>query len=504
MKRKVAVIHWPEDRVLLALKRLFLPALAAAILASISVFGQDTPSVPSSKVERKNRAPVSTEALRVRLPKPVEARLPNGLTVLVLEDHRLPNVFVQLHLRAAGALFEPQTIPGLAGVTAQLLREGTQKRTSKELAEELDRLGASAGASASFGSVETVLSASGLSENFDLWFPLAVEILLEPSFPVAELNQLKEHARVQLRQQRANARFLAGERFNHAVYGAHPAAVMTATLESVNALTPELLAQWHRQRYSPTASVMAVAGDIYSGQLLPKLERWLAGWKPTEVSRSLPPHPAPASLRKVYLVDRPNSVQTTLTLGNIALDRRSEDFVPMVVLNHLFGGGAASRLFLSLREEKGYTYGAYSSFTAVEYPGPWSAGADVRTEVTEEALAEILNQIKRLRDSGVNETELTATKRSVVARFALALEQPARLLDFALTRKFYNLPDDYWEAYPDMVAAVTPEDVRRVAGKYLDPERMQIVAVGNARKIRPLLEKFGALEAYDNNGKRIP
>jgi len=502
MRRKLTVAHWAESLALLALRRVILPVSVAAVLASISVFGQDTPSPPPSKVERKNRAPVSTAALRVRLPKPVEAKLANGLTVLVLEDHRLPNVFVQLHLRAAGALFEPPTMPGLASATAQMLREGTHKRTSKELAEELDRLGASAGAGASFGSVETVLTASGLSENFDLWFPLAVEILLEPSFPVAELNQLKERAKVQLRQQRASARFLAGERFNEAVFRTHPAAVVTATPESINALTPALLAQWHRQRYSPAASVLALAGDIYTPQLLPKLEQWFAGWKATQVSRSLPAHPAPAGVRKVYLVDRPNSVQTTLSIGNIALDRRSEDFVPMVVLNHLFGGGAASRLFLSLREEKGYTYGAYSSFTAAEYPGPWSAGADVRTEVTGEALTEILDQIKRLREIAVSETELAATKRSVIARFALALEQPARLLEFALTRKFYNLTDDYWEAYPDMIAAVTPEDIRRVAGKYLDPERMQIVAVGDGRKIKPVLEKFGALELYDSDGKR--
>jgi predicted Zn-dependent peptidase len=382
-----------------------------------------------------------------------------------------------------------------------MLREGTGTRTSKQIAEELDRLGASAGAGATFGSVETVFTASGLSENFDAWLALAADMLLHPSFPAAELSQLKERAKVYLRQQRATSRFLAGERFNRAVFASHPAAVVTATPESIDALTPELLSKWRRERYSPASAVLAVTGDVYASELLPKLEKALAEWQAVPEKHELPPNPAPASTRKVYLVDRPDSVQTTLTVGNIAIDRRSEDFVPMVVMNHLLGGGAAGRLFLNLREEKGYTYGAYSGFTAVEYPGPWNAGADVRTEVTDAALKEIFNEIRRIQDINAGQAELEATKRSVIARFALALEQPARLIGFALTRKFYNLPENYWDNYPAMVAAVTAEDVRRVASKYLNPEAMQIVAVGDGRKIKTLLGKYGPLAVYDRNGE---
>ena len=308
---------------------------------------------------------------------------------------------------------------------------------------------------------------------------------------------------MQLRQQRSRPGFLAGERFNRAVFGSHPAAVVTATIDSIDALTPELLTQWHRQRYSPRDSVLAFAGDVYPSELLPKLKKALANWNGTPDNKQMPPNPVPASARKVYLVDRPNSVQTTLAVGNIAIDRRSEDFVPMVVMNHLLGGGPAARLFLNLREEKGYTYGAYSNFTAVEYPGPWSAGADVRTEVTDGALTEFFNEIRGIRDTQVSEAELAATKRSVVARFALALEQPAQLVGFAITRKLYNLPDDYWDNYPAKIAAVTAEDVQRVARKYLNPEAMQIVAVGDGEKIKSILEKFGSVEIYGGDGKRL-
>jgi predicted Zn-dependent peptidase len=476
---------------------------AALIARPLFVSGQDSSPVPQSKVERKNRAPVSAETLRVRLPQPVEAKLANGLSVMILEDHRLPSVLFQLHLRGAGPLFEPKDRPGLASAAAQMLREGTQTRTSKQIAEELDRLGASAGTGANFGSVETVFTASGLSENVDAWLAVAIDMLLHPSFPATELNQLKERAKVHLRQQRATSRFLAGERFNRAVFGSHPAAVVTATPESIDALTPAGLAEWHRERYSPANAVLAVAGDVYASELLPKLDKDLAGWQAAPGKHVMPPNPVPASARKVYLVDRPDSVQTTLTVGNIAIDRRSEDFVPMVVMNHLLGGGPAGRLFLNLREEKGYTYGAYSGFTAVEYPGPWNAGADVRTEVTDGALKEIFNEIRRVQDIKVGGAELEATKRSVIARFALALEQPARLLGFAVTRKLYDLPDNYWDHYPAMIGAVTADDVQRVARKYLNPEAMQIVAVGDGRKIKPLLEKYGALEVYDNNAQRL-
>src|SRR5215475_91150 len=288
-------------------------ALIAVALIAVPplVSGQDASSEPPSKVERKNKAPVSTETLHVQLRKPVEAKLANGLTVLILEDHRLPIVLAELHLGGAGALFEPGASAGLASATAEMLREGTDKRTSRQIAEELDRLGASMGAGADFGSSETIFTASGLSENFDAWFSLAADALLHPSFPVAELNRLKERAKVQLRQQRAAPRFLAGERFNRAVFGDYPAAVVSATIESINALTPELLKKWHQERYVPANAVLAVAGDVYAAELLPKLDRLLAVWQGGRGNPTLPPNPVPASAGKIYLVERPDSVQTT-------------------------------------------------------------------------------------------------------------------------------------------------------------------------------------------------
>jgi predicted Zn-dependent peptidase len=171
-------------------------------------------------------------------------------------------------------------------------------------------------------------------------------------------------------------------------------------------------------------------------------------------------------------------------------------------MNHLIGGGASSRLFLNLREEKGYTYGVYSDFSALRYPGPWRAGGNMRTEVTEPALGEFFHEIRRIRSESVSAEELEASKRAIVASFALSLEQPARVLSFAITSKQYGFPPDYWDTYPKKIMAVSVEDVQRVARAYLDPDALQIVSVGDAARIKSVLEKYGAVEIFDAAGTR--
>lgn len=480
---------------------------SAALLAfafSAPLSAQESLATPLSKVERKNRAPVSREILQVKIPRATEAKLKNGLTVLVIEDRRAPYITMQLYLDGAGALFEPADLSGLASTTAQMLREGTKSKSSLQIAESIDRLGASVGASASFGSPDAVLSAAGLSDNFDDWFGIVTDILLNPSFPDDELEKLKQRQRVQLRQQRSAANFLLSERFQQAVFRDHPAARVSATRQSLDRIDRGALVRWHRERYSPENSILAVAGDVRVKDLVEKLERRLSGWKSKPAKSSWPSAPRPAEARRVQLVHRPNSVQTTVAIGNIAVDRRSPDYLAMVVMNDILGGGASARLFLNLREEKGYTYGVYSSFSAGRYPGPWRAGGNMRTEVTEEALKEFYYEIRRMRDERVPAAELEESKRSIAASFALSLEQPARVLNFAVTRKIYGLPADYWDSYPARVMAIRAEDVQRVARKYLNPDALQLVAVGDAAKIRPILEKYGQVEAYDANGARLP
>lgn len=479
--------------------RIGIAACALFLFGVTALRAQETLHSPNV-VERKNRAPVSREILQVKLPRPIEAKLKNGLTVLILEDRRAPFVTLQLYVNSAGALFEPREMTGLANATAAMLTEGTASRSSVQIAEEIDRLGAALSAGSSFGSPHTIVSASGLSDNFDAWLELFAEVLLQPSFPADELEKFKQRQRAQLREQRSSSGFLLGERFNRAVYGEHPAAQVAATAESLDKLSRTALIDWHRQRYAPQGAILGIAGDVRAGELIAKLEKRLAGWKQASSKQAWPRDPAPIKARRVQIVDRPNSVQTSLALGNIAIERRSPDYMPMVVMNHVLGGGASSRLFLNLREEKGYTYGVYSDFTALRYPGPWRAGGSMRTEVTDGALLEFFNEIRRIREEKVPAEELEASKRAIVASFALSLEQPSRVLGFAITSKLYGFPPDYWDAYPAKIMAVSADEVQRVARAYLNPEALQVVAVGDAGKIKAALEKYGTAEIFDASG----
>jgi predicted Zn-dependent peptidase len=277
--------------------------------------------------------------------------------------------------------------------------------------------------------------------------------------------------------------------------------VVSATPESLDSLTPAMLAEWHDQHYAPQNTILAISGDVHAATLIPKLRQWLAEWQKSKVSVKFPAGPAPANKEKIFLIDRPGSVQTTLLMGNLAIDRTNPDYPALVVMNEILGAGSASRLFLNLREEKGYTYGVYSSVIARKYAGPWTAGGDLRTDVTDGAMTEFLRELNRIRDEKVPEEELDASRRSVVARFALSLESPQQVIGYAITRKAYNFPADYWDKYPAQIAAITADDVQRVAKKYVNPATMQVVAVGDAGKIKAILDKYGPVEMVDASGK---
>ncbi len=491
--------------------RFFIRTSATVLLAAaLSTTGwsqgesaQDK-SIPTSKVERLNRAPVSKDILKVKLPRPIETVLPNGINLMILEDHRAPLVTVQFDVNGAGPMFEPAGQPGLAGAAARLLTEGTKTRTSRQIAEQIDSLGASLSASAGFGSGSAVVFASGLSDTFEKWFALTADVLLHPSFPADELAQYQTRAKSALLQQRSQPGFLANQTMSRTLYGAFPAAVVSATPESLDSLTPAMLTAWHSEHYAPQNTILAISGDVHADTLIPKLRQWLSEWQKSKLSAKLPAGPGPASKEKIFLIDRPSSVQTTLLMGNLAIERSNPDYPALMVMNEVLGAGSASRLFLNLREEKGYTYGVYSNVIARKYAGPWTAGGDVRTEVTDGAMTEFMREFNRIRNEKVLDTELDAARRSVVARFALSLESPQQVIGYAITRKAYNFPADYWDKYPAQIAAITADDVQRIAQKYINPATMQVVAVGDAGKIKSVLEKYGPVELVDASGMAAP
>jgi zinc protease len=479
-------------------------ALAAAILvtgaSSAGLAQQPGPQPSTAGVNKKGKAPVSNDVLKVKLPRPVEADLPNGAHLMVLEDHRLPRVTFQIVIPGAGGYYDPEAQIGLATYTAQMMREGTKTHSSLQMSQDLETMAANVAVGAGVSSLTATVNGGALTENFDQLFDIAADVLLNPTFPADEWDRLKTRARAGLQQQRAQPAFLANERFNQVVYGAHPAGRISPTPATLDAITRDAMVEFHRTRFVPDHALIAFAGDITLTQARALVESKLAGWKKAGIPKPAVIDPPAIGERKVYLVNRPGSVQTSLMVGTQAIRRTDADFFALTAVNRVLGG-TMGRLFRHLREEKGYTYGVGSGFGAAPYPSAWIANTDVRTEVTEAALTDLLADVDDLRQRPVPVDEFNDAKRALVASFALALENPQALLGNYITSWTYQLPADYWDTYPARIAAVTPEQAMATAKKYWDPARLHIVAVGDATRIRDLLAKQGTLEIYDAEGR---
>jgi zinc protease len=486
-------------------KRLLTLALATVLpLAALSAQAPSGQAPQSMKgVVIKGKAPVSNEILKVKLPRPQEADLSNGAHLIVLEDHRLPQVSMQIQIPGAGGYFDPAGMPGVAQVTATLMREGTRTRTSQQISTDLERLAANVGVSAGMSSETASINGGGLTENFDKVLDLTADILLNPTFPEEELARYKTRTKALLTQQRSNPGFLAQEMFSRAVFGAHPGARLLFSAGELDKITRDALVAFHGAHYAPDFAVVAIAGDINLADAKARLDAKLAAWKKKGLSRPAMADPEPIGPAKVYLVNRANSVQTFLAVGTQSITRTSPDYDVLSLTNNIIGGGPTGRLFINLREDKGFTYGAYSSVSAPRYRGYWLASTSVRTEVTEPALGEIVKEIARLRDEPVPTKEFQDKKRSMVASFALSLESPTGILSNYVTSWLYKLPADYWDKYPERVMAITEAQVQATAKKYLDSSRMQIIAVGEGKVIGDVLKKFGKVEVYDTEGKLV-
>ena len=489
----------------MAARILLIGAICALLLAAPAA--QTAPpqggQPPSTKgVVIKGLAPVSDEVLKVKLPRPQEADLPNGMHLMVLEDHRSPQITMQLIIPGAGGYYDPADFPDLAGFTAAMMMEGTTTRTAQQIAQEQETMASTVGVSAGGSGENATVMASSLKENFDKTLALASDIALTPSFPEQELSRYKTRQKASVVQVRMMPRFLAMERYARVIYGDHPSSRVMPTVESIEKATRDAMVAFHKAHYVPDRAIVAIVGDTTLAEARTKIEAAFGAWKKSGVT--VPPvrDPAPVGPTTVFLVDRPNSVQTSLIVGTQAINRVSPDYDVLSLVNTIIGGGPTGRLFLNLREEKGWTYGAYSGLTAPRFRGDWSAQTEIKGDVTDAAVREILTEVNKLRTEPVPDKEFLDKKRSLVASFALSLETPTAILSNYITSRRYNLPADYWDKYPERITAITKEQVQAAAKKYLDPGHLQIVAVGDGKKIGESLKKFGPVEIYDTEGKK--
>ena len=278
---------------------------------------------------------------------------------------------------------------------------------------------------------------------------------------------------------------------------------MAPPTDSIKKIASADLAAFHDKYYRPNNAMLAIVGDVTLKEIMPKLQRAFGAWQKGDVPATTIPSVGQPGAMQIQLINRPGSVQTVLQLGSLGIERTNPDYFAVAVMNQVLGGGPAGRLFLNLREDKGYTYGAYSNFGGSKYRGTVQASSEVRTDVTDGAMKEFMYELNRMRDEKVSALELENAKRAMVGSFALSLEQPQALLGNIVQQKLYDMPADYWDTYPQKVMAITADDVQRVAQKYIDMGHLQVIAVGDANKTRSILAKYGTVQEYDADGKLV-
>lgn len=450
--------------------------------------------------EFRKKAPEPLAPLPFNLPPAERRTLSCGMKVVSVHDDRQPLVNFRLIL-GTGDIHDPDGGIGVSSAVASLLNEGTENYTSKDLAEEVDRLGATL--SASSASDHAVVKASSLSGFSSEVLDLFAELILRPVFPESELELYKQNAIEGLKYQRSQPDFLADEQVGRVVYGDNPYSVNSPTPDDIRNLTRDALAEFHAGVYVPNNAVLVAVGAIGADELAEELDARFGEWKSGGIAERQFPEPPERSGRTLTIVDRPGSSQANIVLSNIAIDRKSPDYFPVLVMNQVLGAGASSRLFMNLREEKGYTYGAYSRIYARRFAGSFEATAEVRTAVTGDSLKEFFYELERIRTEIVPEEELADAKNFLTGVFPIRVETQSGLIGQIAAQQVYGLPDDYLETYARNVRAVTAEDVRRVAEAYIHPDRIAMVIVGDAGDVlKQASEYTDDVEVFDTEARR--
>ena len=450
----------------------------------------------------RSQAPPPLPSHPITIPTPREITLPNGLTVVVVEDNRLPLVSYRLAFRVGGA-FDPPELPGLTDLLAGLLPEGTQSRTSREIAEEVARMGASLSAGAN--SDYTIVAASALSQFNERILDLMADVVLHPSFPENEVELAKQNTKESLRQQRAQPSFLASEMVSRVMFGDHPYSVVAPTPESIDRSSRDEFVRFHQSKFVPNSAVFIIVGDVRYDDVLRRLESLFSTWERGEELVTSFPAPPMRTKRTAYVIDRHGSAQSNIIIANSGITRTNPDYFPLLLMHTVLGANASSRLFMNLREEKGYTYGAYTNLDARRTAGTFRATAEVRTPVTGDSLKEFFYELNRIRNERVSEKEISDAKSYLTGVFPIRLETQEGLTDQLVQIKMLRLPDDYLTLYRDRVQAVTLEEIQTVAQKYVKPDEAAVIVVGDGSavldQIRPYCED---IEIYNTSGKRKP
>jgi zinc protease len=460
-------------------------------------------SNPTPQQDWRAQQPQAGAASKLALPVPKTFKLANGLTVYLVERHNLPIVSANLVV-LSGSEANPANKPGLASFTADMMDEGTQTRSTLQIADDVAQIGATLTTGSS--SDASTVAVRTLKKNVDSAFDIFSDVALRPSFPEKEIERVRNTRLTQILQLRDNPNALANKTFFNAVYGGnHPYGYPELGTEEVTkTITRDEMLKFWQAGYVPANAALVVAGDITEAELRTLADKYFGKWSGKAPTVERPSVEASAA-RRIIIVDKPGSPQTALRIGHIGVPRSNPDYVPIEVMNIGLGGLFSSRINMNLREKNGYTYGAFSAFFFRRGPGPFYAGGGIRTDVTAPAVREFFNEFDRMRTTQMTAEELRIAKdafaRSLPGQFETTPQAAGSIGQLFI----YGLPLDYYSTLPARIDAVTAADVQRVAEKYITPNNMVIVAVGDRSKIEQELMKLnmGAIQVLGLDGKAV-
>ncbi|MHA7131250.1 M16 family metallopeptidase [Algoriphagus namhaensis] len=460
-------------------------AISFVLTLLISVMG-------FAQVDR-SQLPDAGPAPEIKIGEAETFTLENGLKVFVVQNDKLPRVSFTLVLERDPILEGDKA--GYLGFVGQMMTAGTENRTKDQLDEEIDFIGASLSASS------TSVFASSLKKHQEKVLELMTDVLYRPTFPEEELEKLRKQSLTGLAQSKDNPNAISSRLSSALVYGKDHPYGEVETEETIKNIEVADIKRYYETFFKPNIAYMAIVGDMSKEEAEEVITKYFGSWEQGEVPSFTYEKPNPVDQTMVGLVDRSSSVQTVIDVVQpIDLTLGDDNYIPSRVLNQIFGGGSSGRLFQNLREDKGYTYGAYSSISSDKLVGQFSASASVRTEVTDSAVVEFVSEIERLLQDGVTEDELALAKASITGSFGRSLESPSTIANFALNTERYNLPKDYYATYLQKVNSLTVEDINATAKNLIEPDKLYITAVGNGSEIKDKLAKFGEVKMFDNMG----
>ena len=435
-------------------------------------------------------------------PRPIEIgeyetfELKNGLKVFIIENHKLPRVAYNLQFDRPPLLEGDKA--GYLGMFGQMLRTGTETRTKEQLDEEIDFLGASI-----FGGSSSVF-ASGLSKYEEKILELMTDIAFNPTFPSEELEKIRKQTISGLAANKEDPNAIAGNLNSKIVYGSNHPYGEIQTEETTNNVTAEDFKNYHDTYFRPNIGYLAVVGDVDVKNTKKLIKTYFSNWEAKAVTKPTYETPEAPEKNQVNIVNRSNSVQSVINISYpIVLPIGHPDVIGVRVMNTILGGGFSSKLNMNLREDKGYTYGARSSLGSDELVANFNASASVRNEVTDSSVVQMLYELKQMIDGNITQEELELAKNSVAGSFSRSLESPQTVASFAVNSSIYNLPADYYATYIQKIQALTIDDIKALAKKYIKPENAYINIVGKGSDIAVKLKVFGEVKYFDTYGNEV-